>query len=191
MKLRPRLAMLGLLLCFIHISLSYASDQTAGRPCTNPSSGAITTTASDAKDDLLACVGGLWHSMIYGSSVPSGGVEAFNLTSCPSGWAEIPALAGRTIIGVGSGGGLTSRALYDNGGEEVHTMTIHELVPHNISFTFGASQKGGKGNGYAYSDTAGGSTVVAAYNKTSNTIGNGAPFNVMMPYYALLYCMKQ
>lgn len=170
----------------------YAASQTAGLPCSNPSATTIAFgIGSDAMDDLLACVSGTWHSMIYGSSVPSGGIGAFNLTSCPLGWVNVPALAGRTIIGVGSGTGLTSRSLYDFGGEELHTMTIGELVPHIITIPFGASDKGGGGNGYAYSDNAGGSTIVAIYNKTSDPIGGGDPFNVMMPYYALLYCMKQ
>jgi hypothetical protein len=169
---------------------AYAVGKTAGLPCVDQP-GMIQTVASDAADDLLACVGGTWHSMIYGSSTPSGAIEAFNLAACPSGWVDIPALAGRTVIGVGSGAGLTPRNLGDSGGQEMHTMTLAELVPHQVTMTFGASDKGGKGNGYAYSDNAGGSTVLAVYNKTSNSVGGGNPFNVMMPYYALLYCMKQ
>lgn len=169
----------------------HATGQTAGLPCSNQSPNDIQTTASDAMDDLLACVGGAWHSMIYNKDIPSGAVEAFNLTNCPAGWNETPALAGRTIIGVGAGNGLTSRSLYDSGGEELHTMTVNELVPHIITMPFGASDKGGRGNGYAFSDNAGGSTILAIYNKTSYPVGGGQPFNVMMPYYALLYCMKQ
>jgi hypothetical protein len=169
---------------------SWATGQTAGLPCTN-SPNSITTTASDAGDDLLACIGGTWHSMIFGSGVPSGAVEAFNLASCPSGWVDVPALAGRTIIGAGSGAGLTPRPLGNYGGEEQHKMLLSELVPHTVTITFGGSDKGGRGNGYAYSDNAGGSTVLAIYNKTSNSVGGGSPFNVMMPFYTLHYCMKQ
>lgn len=169
---------------------AYATGQTAGLPCSN-TAGQIQTIPSDAVDDLLACVSGTWHSMLYDKTVPQGAIEAFNLTACPSGWVDVPALAGRTIIGAGQGNGLSFRAFGSYGGEEQHTMTINELVPHSISFSFGASDKGGSGNGYAYSDNAGGSTVKATYGKTSNSVGGGQPFNVMMPYYALLYCMKQ
>ena len=185
-------ATLGLLMALTGIvHPAHATGDTAGLPCTNPSPETIQTRNSDAVDDLLACVNGTWYSMIYNKDVPQGAVEAFNLTSCPIGWAEAPALAGRTIIGVGAGSGLTPRSLYDSGGEELHTMTQNELVPHIITIPFGASDKGGRGNGYAYSDGAGGSTILAIYNKTSYPIGGGQPFNVMMPYYALLYCMKQ
>jgi len=187
-----KMASLGFMANVILSSPAYAAGQTAGLPCTNPSPTTIAFgIGSDAMDDILACVSGTWHSMIYSSSVPSGSVGAFNLASCPSGWVPVPALAGRTIIGVGSGSGLTTRNLDDYGGEETHTQLQTELPAISVSTTFGASDKGGSGNGYAYSDNAGGSTVKAAYTKWSNPIGNGVPFNVMMPYYALLYCMKQ
>ncbi len=185
-------ALFGLLLglSLAHPSQALSEEkQTAGYACSG-TPNTITTTASEAGDDLLACVGGTWRSMIFGSGVPSGAIMAFNLKACPSGWSEVPALAGRTIIGAGTGPGLTPRELYAYGGEEKHTMLLSELVPHTVSMSFGASDKGGKGNGYAYSDRAGGSTVLATYAKTSNSVGGGEAFNVMMPYYALLYCQK-
>lgn len=192
MNIFQKIGVLGVIAALGCASPAYADGKTAGLPCSNPNPDSIQFgIGSDAMDDLLACVSGIWHSMIYGTSAPSGTIGAFNLTACPSGWVNVPALAGRTIIGVGSGGGLTTRNLGDYGGQETHTMTIAELVPHTITMTFGASDKGGSGNGYAYSDNAGGSTVKAVYSKTSNSVGGGNAFNVMMPYYALLYCMKQ
>lgn len=182
---------LGVVILLALTSSASATGKTAGLPCTNSSPDNIQTVASDAADDLLACVSGSWHSMISGGSSPSGAVSAFNTATCPPDWSEVQALAGRTIIGAGNGGGLTPHSPGDYGGEERHTMSWAELVPHNVTFTFGASDKGGSGNGFAYSDNAGGSTVRAVYTKSSNTIGGGQPFNVMMPYYALLYCMKQ
>jgi hypothetical protein len=172
---------------------AYATGKAAGLPCTSPVPPAppmIETSPSDNFDDLIACVGGTWRSMIYGGS-PRGAIQSFNLAACPSGWSPIPQLAGRTIIGAGAGENLTPRAAGTFGGEETHQLQITELPKFQVTFTFGASDKGGRGNGFAYSDDAGGASVRAVYNKTSNTIGNGQPFNLMMPYVALLYCMKQ
>jgi microcystin-dependent protein len=123
--------------------------------------------------------------------MPSGAVVAFDLPACPTGWADMPALAGRTVVGVGAGQGLNLRNLGDSGGEEQHTMTIGELAQHQHGLTVGASDKGGRGNGYAYSDNAGGSTVLQSYTLSTGSAGGGAPFNVMMPWYALRYCVKQ
>jgi hypothetical protein len=39
--------------------------------------------------------------------VPAGAVMFFNLESCPSGWSELSAAQGRTIVGLPSGGTLT------------------------------------------------------------------------------------
>ena len=169
---------------------SFVSAQEAGEVC-SPTSSSIEVRANKEATDLIACAGGVWHSLIYPTaSAPTGAIIAFNASSCPSGWSYVSALAGRTIIGSGQGNGLTNRNLYDWGGEESHSMSVNELVPHQVTMNFGASQKGGSGNGYAYSDNAGGSSVRATYVKTSNTVGNGQPFNVMMPYFTLLYCQK-
>lgn len=185
------IALVGLALAFSNTaSPAFAEGQAAGLPCANESFG-IKTMASDNADDLLACVNGTWHSMIFHGGVPQGTIAPFYRKTCPEGWVEVTALAGRTIIGAGAGEDLTPRAVGDEGGEEKHQMTVAELVPHTVTMTFGASDKGGKGNGYAYSDNAGGATILAYSTKTSNSIGQGKPFNVMMPYYALLYCMKQ
>jgi hypothetical protein len=190
MSIRKTLTAISLIAAIAgHTDPAHATGKAAGLPCSNGANNIQFGIGSDALDDLLACVGGTWHSMIYGG--PSGAIQAFNLTSCPPGWVEATALAGRTIIGAGSGAGLTPRAAGATGGEETHSLQVAELPPFQVTFTFGASDKGGHGNGYAYSDNAGGSTVLAVYNKTSNTIGSGQPFNEMMPYYALLYCMKQ
>src|ERR1051326_1157397 len=103
--------------------------------------------------------------------MPTGAVLAFNLGACPTGWTPFTQAAGRAIIGTGIGSGLTPRALGDSGGEERHTMTIAELVPHSHTIQFHKNfeldgQTGDFGPG-------GGDT------ETTDSAGGGQPFNVM------------
>jgi len=48
---------------------------------------------------------------------------------------NVPDLRGRTVIGTGTGTGLTARAMDDNGGEEDHTLTIAEMPNHAHYYT--------------------------------------------------------
>ena len=57
-----------------------------------------------------------------------------DVSGIPQGWAlcdgtnGTPDLRGRFILGAGQGTGLTERKLKDNGGEEMHTLTIDEIL---------------------------------------------------------------
>ena len=108
-------------------------------------------------------------------TVPAGGVMAFNLASCPTGWSLYGAANGRTIIGVG--GGYT---LGDIGGEETHTLSIAEMPSHTHGRRYGLSDSGG---GYPSGDPWGG------YRQSEPT-GGDQPHNNMQPYIALVYCVK-
>ncbi len=163
----------------------------AGLPCTEQEN-TIQTHASDTYNDVLACIGGVWHSMVFGGS-PSGSIVAFTTDACPTGWVDVPALAGRTIINDGQGAGLTFRNLGNYGGEETHQQTISEMPAHSHSYAGGSTSfnqvyqmsTGSVVDHYALatgSDTNSGNI--------SETGGN-QPFNVMQPWYALHYCMKQ
>lgn len=70
--------------------------------------------------------------------MPTGAVMAFNLASCPSGWTEYTAGAGRSIIGVGAGAGLTARTLGETGGAETVGLSISNLPSHSHSAAFSA-----------------------------------------------------
>ena len=109
-------------------------------------------------------------------SVPAAGVMAFNLAACPDGWSPYNAANGRTIIGVG--GGYTLGA---TGGEETHALTVAEMPSHNHSGrTMGGSQGWCPNAGCG--DYGGVSTM--------GTTGGGQAHNVMQPYIALVYCVK-
>jgi len=129
---------------------------------------------------------------------PSGTIAAFNLGACPTGWVSVPGLAGRTVIGTGQGVGLTDRTAGETGGEEKHTMTVAELVPHEHTSTYWVSQvrAGDTGNywnvlqGASNWDSGGAGGPFTTWTPESSSTGQGQPFNVMMPWVALTYCQK-
>jgi microcystin-dependent protein len=93
----------------------------------------------------------------------------------------VPDLRGRTVIGVGQGSGLSSRAINSSGGEENHVLTILEIPKHSHNFALG--------NDLA---TAGAmpmrSSGLAAFTgQTLDTGGSNVPHNNMQPFRALNY----
>lgn len=48
---------------------------------------------------------------------------------------NVPDMRGRTVVGVGAGGGLSNRVLGGIGGEEVHQLSVNELAQHNHTGT--------------------------------------------------------
>lgn len=105
---------------------------------------------------------------------PGDGVNTFN----------IPNLSRRTIVGRG---GASSAYLCNTlacvGGEEVHQMTVNELVQHNHVYWKTDLGTGGTGTGGVTP------TIVQAFNNTNNT-GNSVPFNIMQPSVVMMYGVK-
>ena len=96
-----------------------------------PAGSVIDFAGSTAPSGFLLCDGSAvsrtTYSALYtalgGASSPWGqgdGSTTFN----------VPDLRGRAIVGVGTGTGLTNRALAATGGEENHQLTIAELASH-------------------------------------------------------------
>ena len=94
---------------------------------------------------------------------------------------NVPDMQGRTAIGVGSGAGLTSRALGDTGGAEEHTLTEDEMPSHKHQVK--TISGGGQGSGPA---TGTGLTVISGNWFTENT-GSDEPHENMQPFVALNY----
>lgn len=46
----------------------------------------------------------------------------------------VPDLRGRTVIGIGTGAGLTARAMNASGGEETHQLSVAELASHTHTY---------------------------------------------------------
>lgn len=117
-------------------------------------------------------------------ALPRGTVLAFKRTECPQGWALFEPAVGRTIIGVGSSEGLTTRALLEQGGAETHTLTITEIPPHthrgNVST-----------GGYSFEHHQSNARLPGQnWQPQSGATGGGEAHNNMQPYVALRICEK-
>lgn len=105
------------------------------------------------------------------------------LTANP-GWTEYTAMAGRSPIGVGSGSGLTTRTLSEEGGAEAVVLTAAQLAAH--THTVVGSQRC-KADGNA-SDPAG---ILASYSSTtSGSEGDDEAHPNMHPFKALYFLIK-
>lgn len=100
---------------------------------------------------------------------------------------KLPNTLGRTIIGVGTGVGLTARALADTGGTETHTLTIAQMPSHTHQY-FDYYNEG------ELSDDANDRVVANDSNpqveRTTGATGGGQPHNNMQPFLALNYIIK-
>lgn len=72
------------------------------------------------------------------------------------------------------------------GGEEKHSQTSNELVPHNHAFT---NTYGVQYTKDGWGDTQSSTDEISRAEWTANT-GGGQPFNIMQPYMTLRYIIK-
>jgi microcystin-dependent protein len=171
--------------------------------------------------------------------VPVGTITAYGNATPPTGWllcngqstsgytalaavvgATVPDLQGRTIIGTGSGTGLTPRTIKDTGGAETHILTqaetpahVHtvnivtgnEMSQHDHGLLLTSTPSGAlvnatpaSGAGIIATGSNTTSATTGAQNQThqhtvfgnTGNIGSGNAHNNMQPYYALNYIIK-
>jgi microcystin-dependent protein len=118
-------------------------------------------------------------------SLPKDSVLAFNRSRCPLGWVPLSKAAGRVIVGVGAGEGLTGRALFELGGEEKHILTEAEMPSHSHTVAIGRADTSIAGDKLPY---------IAHPNQRAwktDSRGGSQPHNNMPPFIALLYCIKE
>lgn len=107
----------------------------------------------------------------------------------------VPDLRGRTVIGVGTGAGLTARAMNASGGEENHTLTSGELAAHSHpeNAGWGVNQQAWWTNGGNPGSNPTVGQVTSNRNgtrvTTDNNTGAGGAHNNMQPWRALKYAI--
>jgi microcystin-dependent protein len=102
---------------------------------------------------------------------------------------NLPNLAGRVVVGQGSGSGLTARSMGATGGAETHTLTAGEMPSHShdVSNTVqksGFNTPGSLDNGGNEIDT------VTTVSTASTSVGSGQAHNNMQPFAVLNYIIK-
>ena len=141
--------------------------------------------------------------------VPVGTIVAFGSATPPTGWllcdggstssytalaavvgATVPDLRGRTVIGTGTGAGLTARTINATGGAETHSLTAGQSgLPshtHNVATAF-IDVPLGSTRIYPVDPTGLGTTYLAAVAATADAAQS---HNNMQPFYALNYIIK-
>jgi microcystin-dependent protein len=94
---------------------------------------------------------------------------------------NLPDMRGRAPIGVGTGSGLTARALADEVGAETHTLTIDEMPAHSHSVV----STGYRTNSFDSGTFVGNNTA----GQTGST-GGGEDHNNMQPSLAVNFIIK-
>jgi microcystin-dependent protein len=113
----------------------------------------------------------------------------------------LPDLRGRAVIGVGTGPGLTARALADDGGEETHVLTTGELATHKHNITdpghkhFSDAGVSGPGTArHAATSAAVSASVSDLATSTGITMtldeGSNVGHNTMQPWAAANWIIK-
>ena len=159
---------------------------------TDGSIGSASSGASYANANAAALYA-LWWNNIIDTYCPVTGGRGANAAAdfAANKKMGMPKMLGRALGIAGAGSGLTSRALGQALGDEnlqSHTHSITDPT-HKHNSSVGYSDKGGSGNGYCYSDSLGGATILGFANPgggtqtastgiTVNTAGTGGAGNM-------------
>lgn len=122
-----------------------------------------------------------------GSSLPAGCIVIWSGTAdnIPTGWALCdgqdgrPDLRDRFVLGAG-----TSHEVGSAGGRETVTLTVEQMPKHSHSYgqVYSPGAKLTSTNGSLY--------YVSSRSGETATTGNGEPFSIMPPHFALCYIIK-
>lgn len=109
---------------------------------------------------------------------------------------RLPNLAGRVVVGQGSGAGLTSRSMGATGGAETHTLTTGEMPSHShtsnaVGGTVGLITADGNNTAVGVDGSAVEPNLYAAPAALSiNSAGSGSAHNNMQPFAVLNYIIR-
>jgi microcystin-dependent protein len=150
---------------------------------------------------FLLCDGSLLLITDYANLYAICGTS-FNQGGEPVGYFRLPDLRGRTSVGVGTGTGLTARALGASFGEESHVLTTAEIPSHTHTIVEAAHTHNiVHDSGVAGAVTAheGNGVDLTAPNMTTNSTdpgitasnaGSGSGHNTMQPSLVLNFVIK-
>lgn len=143
--------------------------------------------SSTAPNGWLSCLGqevyrGDYPELfaVIGTTYGSGnGTTTFNL----------PNLAGRVVVGQGSGSGLTSRSMGATGGAETHTLSVQQIPSHSHTVQNTVQISGF--NTLTESDNSSNELdLVNSQTTTSSSVGDGEAHNNMQPFAVLNYIIR-
>jgi hypothetical protein len=125
--------------------------------------------------------------------MPASAVVAFDLPEgCPRGWTAFQDAAGRAVIGVGKGNGLTPREFRDRQGIEVVVLTPNHMPQHQHDTLVAlGSTSSPWGPGPAKTAAVGRDWQTFA-TALSGPAGKNPPdpISTMPPFIVLQYCKK-
>lgn len=149
------------------------------------SDASAATQRSDSYETLFTLI---WNSVADAQAPVVGGRGVSAAVDWAAGKSiTLPDARGRSILGTGTGNGLTIRTHADVGGAETHQLSEAEMPVHQFGFTIdlgAAGQAGTVGSGDGFGDGLG------TANGLTNTKGGDLPHNNMQPWLALNYIIR-
>lgn len=126
----------------------------------------------------------LMNAINQRTEILSSAVLAVEGVDCPQGWESYSAAAGRTIVGAGSGAGLSARVAGKVGGEEDHLLTVAEMPEH----THAGEVSTGAGISAAHIANVPGQLTLN--RRRIGGAGGSRPHNNMPPFIVMTLCKR-
>lgn len=132
--------------------------------------------------EMEFCNGTSWNSFGGSSTIPTGAIMAFDLTTCPTGWTEYTAARGRFLRGIDNGAGNDPSGTRAPGNVQTDDFKSHSHTPNGY---FVSGQSGADGD-------LDGSTTVTGYDKSTMTgsLSSTGGTETRPKNVAVLYCRK-
>jgi len=127
---------------------------------------------------------------------PSGAVNFFNLSVCPSGWTELTAARGRYLVGLPSGGTLsatvgTALTSGENRAVGLHNHGVNDPAHSHFYDIPAGLTDANNGTAYDVASHLGFDTRQTSFATTGISIHNaGSVSGTNAPYLQLLVCQK-